>query len=78
MAIKKCYKDLFKKINLQNSETKMFQIIEKIWREKKNTPKIQIAYAISICEMLLNPNNLIIQVSEEIIKPKLARNHVSF
>ena len=56
----------------------MFQIIEKIWREKKNIPKIQIAYAISICEMLLNPNNLIIQVSEEIIKPKLARNHVSF
>ena len=76
--MKKCYVNLFKKVNLERSETNMSLILERVWKEKKNAPKIQIAFAMSICETVLNPNNLIIQVCEEVIKPKLEKNYVSF
>ncbi|EXX63607.1 hypothetical protein RirG_150790 [Rhizophagus irregularis DAOM 197198w] len=35
---------------------------------------MQIAYAISICEIILNPKNLHIQVTESVIKPVLTKN----
>lgn len=54
------------------------QIIKKIWKDRKNAPKIQVAYAMGVCEILLNPNNLCIQLSEDIIKPSLTKNYVSF
>ena len=56
----------------------MSRILERVWKEKKNAPKIQIAFAMSICETILNPNNLIIQVCEEVIKLELEKNYVSF
>jgi hypothetical protein len=37
-----------------------------------------IAYAISICEIFLIPNNLFINMSEKIIKPSFTKNYVSF
>jgi hypothetical protein len=53
-------------------------IIDKAWKEKKNTPRIHIAYAISVCEIFLNPSNLIINMSEEVVKPYFTKNYVSF
>ena len=76
--LKKCYNKLFKKISSSEPETYMSQIIGKLWKEKKNAPKIQIAFAISICETILNPNNLVIQVNEDKIKDLCMRNYVSF
>lgn len=56
----------------------MSLIIKKLWKERKNAPKIHVAFAISICEMILNPNNQYVQLSEEIIKTSLMKNYVSF
>ena len=41
-------------------------------------PKIQVAYAISICEIILNPENNIVQINEETIKQVIIKNYVSF
>ncbi|RHZ77882.1 hypothetical protein Glove_169g16 [Diversispora epigaea] len=44
--------------------------------KKKNIPNLQIAWAISISEIFLNPKNEVIKMSKEIIQPALARNLV--
>ena len=56
----------------------MSKIIGKIWKDKRNAPKKQVAYAISVCEVILSLNNLIIQISEETTKHLLTKNYVSF
>ena len=77
--VKDCYKNLFKKISPTESETYMSRIIGRLWKGgKRKGPKIHIAFAISICETMLNPQNLIIAVNEEVIKPVLTKNIVSF
>ena len=55
----------------------MTKIIEKLWKEKRNAPKVQIAFAISICEVYLNPDNQVIQISEQVIDSKIRKNLVS-
>src|SRR5581483_2107465 len=77
-VVKKCYKLLFKKTNDEDPETYMTKIINKIWKHKKDVPKIQIAYAISVCETILNPKILRIQISEQFVKPKILKYLVSF
>ena len=72
--VKECHNKLFKK---DQSTTYMTKIIEKIWKVKKDAPEIQIAYAISVCETYLNPENQTIQMSEVIIKPKIIKNLVN-
>ena len=76
--VKRCYNNLFKKVKYGKSMTYMSLIIEKLQKENKNPSKIQIAYAISICETYLNPNNQNIQMNENIIKLKIISNLVSF
>src|SRR5579864_3505502 len=51
----------------------MTRIISKIWPAKKNAPKLHIAYAISVCEFILNPSNLRIQVSKASIKSQITK-----
>ena len=75
--VKNAHKKLFKKISSSGSEIFSSKIIRRVWTEKKMAPKIQVAYAISICETILNPKNLVIQVNEEIIKPKIDKYLVS-
>ena|SRR5688572_3264109 len=75
-SVKICYKNLFKKINNPDPETYMSRILQ-ILKGKNQLSNIQIAYAISICEILLNPKNLHIQVTEFVIKPILTKNLVS-
>ncbi|CAB4429218.1 unnamed protein product [Rhizophagus irregularis] len=50
--------------------TRILQLL----RGKNQLSNIQIAYAISICEILLNPKNLHIQVTQSVIKPILMKN----
>jgi len=56
----------------------MNQIINKIWSGKKNIPHIKIAFAISMCEIFLDPSNQDIKISENLMKPKVLQNMVSF
>jgi hypothetical protein len=56
----------------------MSKIIGKIWKDKRNAPKKQVAYAISVCEAILNPNNLTVQINEETTKHLIMKNYVGF
>ncbi|PKY59808.1 hypothetical protein RhiirA4_482869 [Rhizophagus irregularis] len=70
---------IFKEFNLLtipanlDPETYMTRILQ-LLRGKNQLSNIQIAYAISICEILLNPKNLHIQVTQSVIKPILMKN----
>jgi len=77
-SVKKCYKLLFQKLTHNEPDTYMTKIIDKTWKNKKDAPKIQIAYAISVCEVMLNPKIHRLQISEQLIKPKILKNLVSF
>lgn len=78
-AVKKSFEQLFKKIDPTDSKTYMSEIVNKARKgNKKKVTRIQIAFAMSICETLLDPNNVHIQVNEEILKEKLEINLVSF
>ncbi|GES98977.1 hypothetical protein GLOIN_2v1883439 [Rhizophagus clarus] len=72
--VKRCYNNLFKKVKDGQPTTYMSLIIDKLRKENKNPSKTQIAYAISICETYLNPNNQNIQMSESIMKSKIINN----
>ena len=76
--VAKCYKNLFKWETADDSATYMTRIIDKVWVSKKNTLKIHIAYAISVCEFLLNSSNQKVQVSEASIKYNISKYLVSF
>jgi|SRR5581483_2001802 len=78
--VKDCFKKLFKKIGPEEAETYMSRIIRNLWKGNKKSkgPKMQIAFAISICQFILDPDNSTITVSEEVIKPILDKNLVCF
>src|SRR5439155_22471848 len=77
-AVGRCYSKLFKKIRLEQPATHMSKIIERFRREKNVPSKMQIAYAISISEIYLCPNNQSIQINEGNVKQKIIKNLVSF
>jgi len=77
-GVKECFTKLFKKIDPLETDTYMTKILDLTWKDKKQTPKNQIAFAISICQVILNPNNLFITISEEAVKLTLLKNIVSF
>ncbi|RHZ77804.1 hypothetical protein Glove_172g69 [Diversispora epigaea] len=74
LAVSNCFRKLFEKIEDDENDTYMTKIIKNVWPKKKNILNLQIAWAISISEIFLNPKNEVIKMLEEIIQPALARN----
>lgn len=73
--VEQCFANLFKKT--KNSErTYMYCIIKHVWPKIKveNIPECWLAYAISISEIMLNPEIKNIQVSENEVKLKILKN----
>ena len=56
----------------------MSRILEKVWADPDKASNVSIAFAISVCEELLNPDNESIQIKEEVLKNKLKKNQVRF
>lgn len=78
-AAKECFKKLFEPISGDDNQvTYMSRILEKVWSDSDKASEISIAFAISVCEELLNPENEGIQIKEEVLKYKLKKNHVRF
>src|SRR5436853_7281185 len=69
----RCHEILFKHDSLDGSATFMSKIIDKVWPIKKKAPKVHIAYAISVCEFILNPKNKKIKISEFLIEHKIKK-----
>jgi hypothetical protein len=76
-AILNNFRKLFDRVEEDEEDTYMTRIIKNVWPKQKKIPNLQIAWAISITEIFLNPNNESIKISEEIIKPILLKNLVS-
>ena len=47
----------FRNADTEGTSTFMTKILDKVWPSKKTASKVHIAYAISVCEFLLNPTN---------------------
>ena len=75
-TVSKCFTKLFKRG--ESGGSFMNQIINKIWSGKKNIPRIKIAFAISTCEIFLDPSNQDIKIFENLMKLKVLQNMVSF
>ncbi|RIB21010.1 hypothetical protein C2G38_2034740 [Gigaspora rosea] len=71
-----CYQKLFKELEENSDERYMTRILNKIWQDGK-APSKKIAYAIAICQTMLNPKNKIIMMSDHIVKKLIAINLVS-
>jgi len=54
----------------------MNRILNKTWPDGKAPPE-KIAYAIAVCQTMLNPKNKIITMSDHIVKKLIAINLVS-
>lgn len=54
----------------------MYCIIQNVWPKIKieSIPKVWLTYAISISELMLNPEIKTIQVSENEVKMKISKN----
>jgi hypothetical protein len=77
-CVASCYKNLYKKIDdTENSPNYMDRIIEIVW-PKTEVLDLHAAWAVSIAEVVLDPNNGEIKISEETIEPLLEKNLVSF
>lgn len=74
--VARSFSKLFKKIESDKPKTYIKKIIDRIWREGKNAPKMQIAFAIGISETYLDPSNQTIQMNEHLLKPKIIKNMV--
>ena len=72
---KSCYKRLFKNISEDSEETYMSLILKKIWPSGDATQE-KVAYAIAVCQTMLDPKQDSLMISESIIKHKLSRNLV--
>lgn len=77
-AVATSYDNLFRKIDdNESSPTYMQRIIERVW-PKTEASNLHAAWAVSIAELLLDPNNNEIRVTEEIIDSLLEKNLVGF
>ena len=74
IKVKESFSTLFK--SDKSEKTHMVQILENLWPKDniKNISKVLIAYAVGICEILLDPDNRTIQITEADIKNKIRKN----
>jgi len=76
-SVRTCYTNLFKPIS-GTGVTYINRILSRVWRNLRNAPKIQIAFGMSICEILLDPESDNIIMTEAILKNRIEINLVSF
>ncbi|RHZ81479.1 hypothetical protein Glove_120g233 [Diversispora epigaea] len=68
-----CYKKLFTEIE-NTSEKYIIRIIKNAWPKKEFIPDSHTAWCVSIAEILLNPNNEYIQITEDVVQPFVEKN----
>ncbi|RHZ47417.1 hypothetical protein Glove_581g10 [Diversispora epigaea] len=70
-----CYKKLFTEIK-NTSEKYIVRIIKNAWTKKEFISDSHTAWCVSIAEILLNPNNEYIQITEDVVQPFVEKNLV--
>ncbi|RHZ86119.1 hypothetical protein Glove_54g65 [Diversispora epigaea] len=67
------YKKLFTEIE-NTSEKYIVRIIKNAWPKKEFIPDSHTVWCVSIAEILLNPNNEYIQITEDVVQPFVEKN----
>ena len=75
-AVRSCYLKLHKPVIDDENVTYVLRIIEKVFVSP--VPNLLIAFAMSVCDIFLNPNDENIQITKSAIKIKLKEYSVSF
>lgn len=79
VIVKNSFSKLYKKIRQEDNETYMAAIIKYAFKKKKKeATKLQIAFVMTICEVFLDPSHKTLLFGEDIIRPRLEKNLVSF
>ncbi|RHZ71446.1 hypothetical protein Glove_258g5 [Diversispora epigaea] len=73
LIVLECYKKLFTEIE-NTSEKYIVRIIKNAWPKKEFIPDSHTAWCVSIAEILLNPNNEYIQITEDVVQPFVEKN----
>jgi len=73
--MKECFQKLFIAISSDPNDTYMFRILSKVWSDKLPT-NIKMAYAIAVCQIMLNNYYEKLTMSKDTIKDRLRRNLV--
>src|SRR5687767_8953856 len=76
-SVQNCYNNLFRSIT-EGDVAYVTRIVERACPDPTKRTNLQTAYAVSICQTLLDPNNDNIKISKSTIKQKLRANLVSF
>jgi hypothetical protein len=72
---KACYQKLFTPISSDPNDSYMSRILSKVWPDKLPT-NIKMAYAIAVCQIMLNDYYEKLTMSEDTVKDRLRRNLV--
>lgn len=77
--VESCFNKLYNLIDPNNEESDTFMtlIIKKVWPKKSNLSNLHLAWAASVVEIVLDPNNPHLKLSESIVRPILEKNLVS-
>ena len=73
-------KDAYNKLKERRQDSQLTwsgRIIQKTWPNAKNISKEKLAFAISICQFLLNPKNESIKIKDNVIRILMEKNKVS-
>jgi hypothetical protein len=79
-AVLECFKKLYELTDQNNeeSDTYMAQIVKQAWPKKQKPSELHLAWAASVAEVFLDPDNDHIKLSETIMKPILKKNIVKY
>ena len=75
-VVKECYEKLHSKLADDDDETWCGKIVHEIWGDSSPSNE-QIAFAVSVCESFLNPNNEALKTDSKYLNKKLKKNIVS-
>ena len=76
--IRWCYDNLFQPMAEGSIVSYMARILERVWPKAGTSSQTLMAYAISVCQILLNPDNNHIKITKKIIRKRFLINLVSF
>ena len=75
--VKECYEKLHRNTPEDETITWYGKIIQETWPDAKKIPNEQIAFAVALCESLLNPDNKIIKNDSQYLSKRIQKNKVS-
>ena len=76
-VVKECYDLLHSKINGNDDETWCGRILNKLWVDIFKASSEQIAFAVSLCEFFLNPENGNLKNNNKYLRIMTNKNNVS-